>query len=97
MRPEIFFALSPNPLLFLDWKDDNGRVSTRTSEAVEQSRSGRYTSSRGSDGPLGVPVSPRLPGGKDRSQLEEAGAGVLEAKHGTPAFLLLRLQIVASQ
>ena len=46
---------------------------------------------------LAVPVSPRLPGEKDRNWRKRDWSVFLEAKHGTQAFLLLRMQIFANQ
>ena len=62
----------------------------------------RYTSSllrRGTDGPLGAHSTSVAPtaGGGGPTGIGGGGTGVLEEKHGSPAFLLLRLQIVASQ
>ena len=90
MRHEIFFAY-PNPL-FLDWKDDNGRVGTRTSEAVEQCGSGRYTSSAAQMVPWVFQCRPDCRGGRTGIEAFE----ILGAKHGTRGSLL-KMQIVGIQ
>ena len=97
-------CLSSKPPILLD-KYDNGRGSTGSSSfGGQRGKSVGRAGTRwvpplpGTDGPLGVQRSSVAPTAGGEGPVGIGGIGLLEAKHGTPAFFrMLRLQIAASQ